>query len=79
MDASLDVFVILGDDSFLWIGCARTDDEAIYLIRTQGLTKGDRYFTHSRTTGCRTFYGVGREYDIIQLKQPPAGIGLSPD
>lgn len=79
MDTSLDVFVILGDGNLLWIGCARTDNDAIYLIRAQGLTKGDRFFTHSQTTGCRTFYGVGRESDVIQLKQPSPGRGLSPD
>lgn len=66
MDASLDVFVLLGDGSVLWIGCVRTDNEAIDLTRARGLTKGDRFFTHSQRTGCRTFYSVGRECDVIQ-------------
>ena len=69
MDASLHVFAILGEGKFLWIDCARTDNEAIVLLRTQGLTKAERFFTHSQRTGCRTFYSVGQESSVIQLGQ----------
>jgi hypothetical protein len=70
MEAPLDVFAILGEESFLWIGCARTDKEAVELMRTQRLTKADRFFIHSQSTGCRTFYSAVRDSGIVQLEQP---------
>jgi hypothetical protein len=71
MDASLDVFVILGDGNFVWIGCARTENEAIELMRTQEKTNANRFFIHSLSTGHRTFYSAQRESDVIQLELQP--------
>jgi hypothetical protein len=72
MDASLDVFAIFGESDFLWIGCTRTDYEALELIRTQGLKKARMFFIHSQKTGRRTFYKVERESEVIQLIAAPA-------
>jgi hypothetical protein len=69
MDVSLDVFAILGEDNFLWIGCARTDNEAVELMRMKGLTKAERFFIHSQKTGRRTFYCAGRESGTVRVEQ----------
>ena len=72
MDASLDVFAILGENNVLWIGCAEAGNEAIELMRTHGLNKADRFFTPSQRTGRRAFYVAGQDSNIIQLEQHSA-------
>jgi hypothetical protein len=71
MTSSLDVFAINGSGVYLWLGCARTDGEALELIRAAGSKAPGVFFIHSQRTGERSFYRAAPEADVAQVEKPP--------
>jgi hypothetical protein len=70
MAASLDIFVILGEKNYLWLGCAQTDNQALELIRAVGSKRRGVFFIHSQRTGEQSFYRAGPEAGVVQVEKP---------
>jgi hypothetical protein len=71
MTAPFDIFAINGTGSYIWLGCARTDNEALELIRAAGSKGPGVFFIHSQRTGKRSFYRAAPEADVVQVEKPP--------
>ena len=69
MAESLDVFAVLGNEEYLWIGCVFTKDDAIRLISERGLQiPAASFLVRSQRTGNRTFYKTGHNNTVLQLE-----------
>jgi hypothetical protein len=77
MTAPLDVFVLNGQNNYVWLCCAGTDDQAVNLIREKGPGRSGVFFVHSQPTGNRTFYRTESGVGVIQLEEPPRELGLT--